>query len=199
MVSALAQSLVNTAAEMTDAATRGRIEGGMVVYQHRPGYEAFSVSASETRYYDDDAIGIVEIDDALTVTAITRDGSALTLNTDYYLEPANRGNGPYTRIRFITTTGSTGDWASGVSRYQSNTWPSVRRIAVTGTWGFCTLANRPAAVKELTLILAQNIYESQDLSLTDVVGAVMNPDRYLDARAERMVRMLRRVQKVRVA
>src|SRR5690349_13273241 len=87
------QRILNSAARQFDMGTRSPLEG----------YEAFTASASETRYFDDSVFdGYVPIDDCLTVTAVTRDGVTIS-SSDYKLWPYNRGNGPATRLYWSVT------------------------------------------------------------------------------------------------
>jgi hypothetical protein len=76
------QNILNSAAAVVDQGTRNP----------PPGVEAFSVSASATRYYDDRLTtdGVIDIDDAQTVTALTRASQTVT-STYYTLYPYNKG------------------------------------------------------------------------------------------------------------
>jgi hypothetical protein len=53
-------------------------------------------------------------------------------------------------------------------------------IAVTGTWGYCTQANRPAVVKEATLMQAERLYERISVSPTEMLAAMRDPYRSID-------------------
>lgn len=169
------QAMINAAAVMVDGLTRG----------YRPGYEAFSASASEQRLFNDDiqVSGIVEIDDALTVTALTR-GSSTVGSTYYQLYPYNPGNGPYTRILMRMDL----IWLLGAvispSSWYGYPYPGVgaAQVAVTGTWGYCTAANRPAVVKEATLALAKQLFDEGAYTAKDMLQAVQNPTAWVDKR-----------------
>lgn len=158
------QRILDAAARMFDGATRGAMEG----------YEAYSESASEARLYDDDNSGVLLIDDCLSVTALTRGGETIT--TDYYkLYPYNPGDGPYTRIYLR------GDVTAPITL--GGTWYSypqsgvgLAQFSVTGTWGYCTSANRPEAVKNAVLNLAAVMYKTQALTLDQVMQMVSNTD-----------------------
>ena len=158
------QRVLDAAARMFDGATRGAKEG----------YEAYSESASEARLYDDDNSGVLLIDDCLSVTALTRGGETIT--TDYYkLYPYNPGDGPYTRIYFR------GDVNTPITL--GGTWYSypqagvgLAQFSVTGTWGYCTAANRPEAVKNAVLNLAAIMYKTQAVTLDQVMNMVSPAD-----------------------
>jgi hypothetical protein len=178
----LLDQMLDASAELVDAETRG----------HKLGYEAFSASASEVRYFDDDMSGVIDIDDAVTVTAITRGGVVITL--DYYkLYPYNRGNGPATRIylrsdsQFSDSLLVGGSWYG----YPNDGW-GMAQIAVTGTWGYCTQANRPKVVKEAVLTQAEAMYEFMSLSPTDAGASQINPWKVLIPRVEMLIRRLKR-------
>jgi hypothetical protein len=159
----LLQRVLDAAARMFDGATRG---GGI------EGAEAYSVSASATRYYDDDNSGVIPIDDALTVTALTRGGTAI--DTAYYkLYPYNPGNGPYTRI-YLRGDVNTPITLGGTWYSYPQAGVGLGQIAVTGTWGYCAAANRPEAVKNAVLNLAAVMYKSQALTMEQVLNMVSN-------------------------
>jgi hypothetical protein len=50
------------------------------------------------------------------------------------------------------------------------------QFAVTGTWGYCTAANRPEAVKQAVLSLAAIMYKAGNLSMDAVLNMVSNQD-----------------------
>jgi hypothetical protein len=128
---ALLQRYLNAAAEVIDAQTRGSLEG----------YEAFSASASETRYFDDiiSNNGAIDIDDAVTVTALTRGGVTIA-STDYYTYPYNRGNGPITQLRLLSSALVSNPVYQMLGRSYNFPYKGVgvKAMAVTGTWGYCT-------------------------------------------------------------
>src|SRR5688500_8227478 len=70
------QAMLDAAAVKVDELTRGYL----------PGVEAFSASASATRLFDDYLTGVIEIDDCLSVTALTQGGTTIT-DTYYKLHP----------------------------------------------------------------------------------------------------------------
>lgn len=161
----LLQDLLNQAAAFIDGATRG----------YRVGYEAFSASASETRTFDDALDGIVPIDDLLTISAVTRGGTAVT--SDYYkLWPANA----LPRLRLylrldatVLTLGIGGTWYDSPIR-----GAGLQQIAITGTWGYSTTV--PPAITGLTLTLAERLYERLGRMPIDPVNLSVNPDVVLD-------------------
>lgn len=93
----------------------------------------------------------VMIDDvqSVTVVATDEDGDGTyertwTVGSDYYLSPRNAASDgkPY---RYINRNVSTG-------RYLFPYWEAS--VAVTGVFGYCALASRPANIRELTLMVA---------------------------------------------
>ena len=155
------------AEDVVDRYTRGPVWGT----------RAFAESASETRYFDDPNTGVIRIDDAQEVTALTRAGTALTVTTDYNLYPYNKGTGPYTEI-YLTGGAfsmSGGPYFSSSSYGYPYRGIGIRQIAVTGTWGFCTLANLPPAVKEAVLRLAVIYHRMNGIKTVDWLNAVSNP------------------------
>lgn len=103
----------------------------------------------------------IQIDDctAVTTVATDEDGDGTyertwTTGTDYWLGPRNApANGqPY---RYLNR-------AAASSRYLFPLWEES--IAVTGSFGYCALASRPADIKELTLMVA----EVMGVTLTDL-------------------------------
>lgn len=103
----------------------------------------------------------IEIDDFTSVTSVMtdEDGDGVYERTwdspiDYWLGPRNApANGrPY---KYLNRNASTG-------RFLFPLWEES--ISVTGTCGWCALANRPADIKELTLEVA----EVMGTTLTDL-------------------------------
>ena len=114
----------------------------------------FYASSSETRYYTaDDALTLFLPHDVLTVSEVALLSSAAggvriygwTLTTDEYdLEPYD--GPPYTRLS-----------VGGTSRY---TFPLQRRgVRITGTFGYCALANVPKPISEACLVYAGRLAE----------------------------------------
>jgi hypothetical protein len=173
-VDAMLQQILDSAAQIVDHVTRG----------YRRGYEAFSASASEARHYDDAPDGTLRIDDAVTVTAVTRQSAAqVEGNTrDYVLYPYNTT--PKQEIRFMYGRGGGYDPARSPM--------AVRAVSVTGTWGYCTEATRPAIVKEATLTQAEKIYERIAIAPAELLVAMRDPYRYVDAFVVAMLTPLRR-------
>jgi hypothetical protein len=145
------------------------------------GAEAFSATASNaTRYFDDPMTGVIEVDDLLTLDGITRNGTALSAD-DYVTWPYNPGNGPITRILLRSDTLYDPLVLTGANWYgYPNVGRGARMIAVTGTWGYCTQANRPAVVKEATLMQAERLYERISVSPTEMLAAMRDPYRSID-------------------
>ncbi len=166
---AMLQQWLNAAAWVVDRHTRQPIEG----------YPAFSESSSEVRYFDDDfgTSGSIEIDDAVSVASMTRGDTTISAG-QFKTFPYNPGNGPITRLflrgdsafPFLAVI-TTSSWYNYPYR-----GAGVGQIAVTGTWGYCTAANRPFAVKEATLIMAGMFYQRRSLKRSDLIMAMRNPD-----------------------
>jgi hypothetical protein len=106
-------------------------------------YAFTATEAGVTRYYDDDMSGVIAIDDVLEITAVQRNG----VDVDYAVDPPNEL--PVTAL--VLVEGGSGH----------------RAITVTGTWGYCTEAARPAAVREATLQQATAMYRSLDADPLD--------------------------------
>jgi hypothetical protein len=169
---ALLQRYLNAAAEVIDAQTRGSLEG----------YEAFSASASETRYFDDiiSNNGAIDIDDAVTVTALTRGGVTIA-STDYYTYPYNRGNGPITQLRLLSSALVSNPVYQMLGRSYNFPYKGVgvKAMAVTGTWGYCTAALRPPEIKEATLLQAASMYRKTYMPSSEVAQAIRDPFKFL--------------------
>lgn len=137
---------------------------------HQTSHRFYTVT--ETRYYNaasrpqlwpwsldalESAVGYpgrVEIDDFVSVTSVAtdEDGDGVyertwTVGTDYWLGPRNApANGqPY---RYINRNPVSG-------RYLFPLFEQA--VAVTGACGYCTLANRPGDIRELTLQVAEQM------------------------------------------
>ena len=163
----LALQYLNQAAYTLDRVTR----------KPPPGKVAFT-QTTETRYFDDDrrhtAYGIVEIDDLLSVTDVTRNGISAGDSTSgkYQLWPYNPGTGPYTQLRWMLNAPVSASANSGLT-YRG---VDPKAIAIAGTWGYCTTANRPPVVKEVTLQLATLYFQRLSISISDLIQAIGNPN-----------------------
>jgi len=137
---------------------------------------------TETRVYTADMDDMLYIDDLLSITTLktdtTDDGTYDTTWTtaDYWLEPTNNDLGrkprPYRQIR--------------VNYNGSNSFPSgvQRGVQIAGSWGYCTEANRPAVIKQITLLASHRIWKRKDaifgvagtaaLGVTTVIAQVMS-------------------------
>lgn len=170
------QDLLNTAAETLDGLTRG----------WRPGYEAFSESASETRTFDDPRDGCLWIDDAQTVTAVAYNGAALPAGTwlpQYRTATHQQYNRlPTTALLIRNDSGALwgpGSYLPGYPLYGYGYATAQRGIAlwtVTGTWGYCSAATRPALIKSLTCALAKWAYELDGVTPQQVMQAIRDPN-----------------------
>lgn len=165
------QQLLNDAAYMVDALTRGV----------KDGYEAFSPSASEDRIYDDDLTDAIEIDDLIGAPTAVKRGT-VTIDPVYYKTyPYNPGKGPVTKILFRL------DALINATQVATSLWYGhpyrglgAGMITVTGVWGYCLAADRPPTVKEATLMLAELRYRQESLSLSEIVAMLQtDPTKFL--------------------
>ena len=91
---------------------------------------------------------LLTIHDAATITAVVDNGTTLTLDTDYQLEPLNSLTddgqySPYTHLRRLS-----GGWTFDGDK---------ATVTVTGTWGWTTVPDRHTeAVKVLTSDILQS-------------------------------------------
>lgn len=157
---------LNAAAYIVDQVTRRPPRGAI----------AFSATAApETRYFDDTGSGTVRIDDLLLTTPITivRGGTTLAA-TDYILRPYNElPKGEIVIVEYAAPSDTTG-YRLPYRRY------GMRQIAVTATWGFCTLANRPVVVKEAVLVQAERMYERMGMKSRELATAIRDPWKSID-------------------
>jgi hypothetical protein len=127
------------------------------------------VSASETRTYYYDGSGVLEIDDAQTITAVTLDGAPLTTD-EYSAEPS--GNAPYTWL-FLPSHGRSVNPEMGFERNLDTLWwktldkPQV--VQITGTWGWPSI---PWDVKQAAIWTVVNITETQRPVTAESIGGV---------------------------
>lgn len=168
---------------MVDGLTRG----------YRPGYEAFSASSSEIRYFDDvmREPGYVPIDDCLSVSLVQRNGNTVT-SGNYKLWPYNRTTDamPATHLYLAAFASIPTDVFTGSGFYN---YPfqgvGAAGFAITGVWGYCTAANRPPVIKEVTLKIAKQLYDEAAYTAKDMMQAVANPSNWVD---KAIIRMLER-------
>lgn len=124
----------------------------------------------------------IQIDDctAVTTVATDEDGDGTyertwTVGSDYWLGPRNApaDGQPY---RYLNRTAASG-------RYLFPLWEES--IAVTGSFGWCALASRPADIRELTLMVAEWMGTTltdlaqpgvQTYNITQQLSVVMGPD-----------------------
>lgn len=113
---------------------------------------------TETRCYDAQWHDLLYVDDLLTVTTLKtdedEDGTYETTwaSSDYWLEPRNAATNkrPYRQVR----RRATGDYSFPVGVEYG--------IEITGTWGYCTEANRPAEITQFTLLMAHRLWKRKD-------------------------------------
>jgi hypothetical protein len=176
---AMLQRYMNAGATLLDHKTRKPLEG----------YEAFSESASEVRYFDDilSEGGYIPIHDAVSVTAITRDGTPLD-STHWKLWPYNRGNGPATQIYFNWSASFPIDLFTGGGYYN---FPFIGvglgTVAVTGTWGYCAATTRPREIREALVLQAAAMYRKVHTPTDKVAQALRDPFKYLTAEVELLI------------
>ena len=113
---------------------------------------------TETRHYDAQWYDLLYVDDLLTITALKTDENAdgdyetEWASSDYWLEPRNAATNkrPYRQVR----TRATGNYSFPVSVEYG--------VEITGTWGYCTEANRPAEIKQFTLLMSHRLWKRKD-------------------------------------
>ena len=105
----------------------------------------FTLGSSETRDYYPISPNYVIIDDAVTVTSVTTNGTTLTVGTDYRLEAVAvaKPGPPYDVIRNVAIPGVYGAMGYG--------FVAQSPLSVTGTFGWPSV---PAPIKQATMILA---------------------------------------------
>ena len=112
-------------------------------------FQIAGVTATDRTYVPTDST-VLEIDDAVAVTAIVANGSAIT---GWQLEPLNTtdpygAETPYSQVRSVA-----GWWYGG--------WPGQATVTVTGRWGWLAI---PAQVTMACLIRAKDILDQQRVS-----------------------------------
>lgn len=150
-------------------------------------------SAVETRYFEAHNTWELDVDDLLAVTSLKSDDNGdgvyentWTVSTDYLLWPYNAAADglPYTVIE--------------AGNSPNHYFPvNIRKgIEIAGTWGFCTTANQPPAVKEACLILAARLYKRKDapfgISGPNEFGVMQIIDRF-DADVKMLLQPFRRL------
>lgn len=177
---AMCQQLLDAAAESVDAATRG----------YTPGLEAFSEANSAVWRYDDAPMGVVQIDDFTTITAITRNGASVG-DGEYLLGP-DYNHPPYYELIFrsnpvVPVPPSIYGW----DVWANPGWGRAT-LAVTGKRGYCAAGNRPAIIKEAVLALAEFGYEYAGADMNTKLIAVRNMARDMAGQAGGMLAHLTR-------
>lgn len=121
---------------------------------HTTGRRFYTLGTPETRFYTADrCTWEIEIDDALSITevAIDRNGdgtydATMTVGVDYRLDPVNApAHGrPYTRLTKV--------WYASSLYFPTYDYG----VRVTSShFGYCTLANVPPDIRELTMMVAE--------------------------------------------
>ena len=128
------------------------------------------VTSSQARTYFYDGSGVLEIQDAQTITAVTLDGVALTTD-EYSAEPA--GDAPYTWL-FLPEIGGFGmSPEMGFTRNLDRLWWKAlqrpQQVVVTGTWGWATI---PDDVQRAAIWTAVAFAENPRPVTTERVGDV---------------------------
>lgn len=127
------------------------------------------VTASQSRTYYYDGSGVLEIDDAQTITAVTLDGYPLTTD-EFTAEPA--GDAPYTWL-FLPSHGRSASPEMGFERNLDTLWwktldkPQI--VQITGTWGWAEI---PWDVKQAAIWTVVNITETQRPVTAESIGGV---------------------------
>ena len=117
------------------------------------GRRFYTTPSPEVRYFTANlSFYYVDVDDLLSVTELATDANSVgtydtlwTANTDYRLGPINAvaEGKPYQFIEKVWWTG----------RYSFPAYPYG--VRVTGQFGYCTLANVPPLIRELTMMVAE--------------------------------------------
>lgn len=118
------------------------------------GRRFYTTDAPETRIYTaSECYWELAVDDLLSVTSLATDNdnngtfeTIWSVGTDYWLGPKNAAldGEPYRTIHRVWYTG----------RYS---FPSYENgVSVTGQFGYCTLANCPSNIRELTMMVAES-------------------------------------------
>jgi hypothetical protein len=138
------------------------------------GTEAYSATAAVTRYFDDITnTDTIEIHDLLTsTTPIVIRGSTTILAANYKLLPLNRGNGPATSIQFGRGQYPTYDQEDHYYFSEHNNLILPGALAITGIWGYCSSANRPAAIKNAVLDWAAIMYKTGQVNMSEVLQMI---------------------------
>lgn len=121
-------------------------------------------TVSETRHYLAYQDWLIDIDPLVTLTSVKTDPNGdgtytyTWASTDYQLAPYNASSNsqPYTAIE-----------ATPLGAYRFPVYPSTvtrrSRVQVTGAFGYSTLANVPAAIKEACLLVSMRVWGRKDL------------------------------------
>ena len=136
---------------------------------------------TETRYYTPDCHDLLFLpDDLLAITTLKTDddgnGTYETTwtSSDYWLEPRNAANGrkpkPYRQIR----RNNNGDYSFPIVQYG---------VEIAGTWGYCTADNRPAEIKQFTLLMAHRLWKRKD-AIFGIAGAPAQNVQVIQAKIE---------------
>ena len=165
------------------------------------GRRFYATAADEVRIYSlswkDNGWEFYPPDDILTLTSLETDAdgngvfeNTWVLGTDYYLEPSNAAldGRPYTKI--------TKSFYAG--RYY---FPSYQNaIRLTGKFSYCSLANCPPEIRELTMMVAESdALPILDLSMPGVQNyklgnevSVTISGRRMPQRAEQIIDLYRK-------
>lgn len=113
------------------------------------------VSGSETRTYFYDGSGVLEIDDAQTITAVVQSGYTLQPE-EYTAEPNTK---PYTWLFLPQFKGSSPEM--GFTRNLDTLWwkllENPQQVQITGTWGWAAI---PKTVRRAAIWTAVSFFEN---------------------------------------
>jgi len=129
--------------ELTDALATASRE-----VEARTGRQFNAAAAASMRTYRVATPWWVDIDDAVTVDAVTVDGRTWVVGVDYNLAPLNGvvDGVPGWPVSRLTATGA-------------RCMPGGGTVAVTAVWGWTAV---PAPVREATLVVAQEVANLKD-------------------------------------
>lgn len=164
---------LKTALGITDADSDTRLQqaienasAAIRSYVDRP-FET-PVTASSTRSYAYDGSGVLEIDDAQTVTAVVQDGITLTAD-EYSAEPFLA---PITWL-FLPPYSRPGSPEMGFTRNLDRLWwktyEAPQIVQVTGTWGWPTI---PKDVEQAAIYTAAAFAETPRPFISERLGEV---------------------------
>lgn len=153
-----------TGSSATDPRLPSLITNASAVIKTYTGRNIGDPAVTGTRTYEYDGSGFVEIDDAGAITAVSIDGSALTIGRDVLLEPYA---GPvYTWLELYRIGRRSVSPEMGFTYNLDQLWPFVEQrpiVSVTGTFGWPTI---PDDIKQAAIWTVQSWYDENEGDLS---------------------------------